>query len=605
MDNKNKRKKKQKGKDVSKGIMLGKTNTFISDGCYFEKVYTKNGIRIERLSNFLIKGLYLLKSDNPSFSKRILSISNTDGKKHVIVVSVKDLVGLGNFLAEIEGRGSFILYANRQQFNVIKEFEVMKKEKTAIELKILGYQKEHNFFAFANGIYADKFYPVDEYGLVTYDDDIYYIPALSEVNKNANIEFHNERKLIFQSSDIGFEKWSELIVAAYGGNGIIGISFMIATIFRDIIFDHLECFPILFLFGPPAMGKSTFTESFQRLFGEPQSPIGLGSASSSKGFSRKLAQFRNIVVVFEEYKNAIKPALIEMLKNVFDGIGYERAQMTNDNKTHSTPVLSACIVPGQQMPTKESALFSRVLMCEFKNNTFDDATAAAYTELKEWEQEGLGNVIGEILQQRSVLKKMFKDTYKSIFKTLKADKLLESLSDRNVKKMASILTPIKVLMESPKSMVFPFLYNQLYSELRVRLLIQSKVMERVNEVNEFWGIFENLVDKGCKLNNGFDFLIEGSPGNKRIFLSFDNVYPLYGEAASKRNLDVLDKETLRSYLKMQSYFIPYSGKGKGDSFKKRFSDGKQRSCYCFALDSIPVEQDVLKTKGDSNSSNID
>lgn len=567
---------------------------YVKDGCYYWKEGKQAPLRI---SNFIIVGLYLLKSSDPSFSKRILTIKNVYGINETITVLVKDMVNLSQFRAVIEGKGNFILYANNRQFNAIKEFEVMNVEGSAIEITIPGYQSEYGFYAFSNGIFNDVFHPIDKYGLVKIKELSFYLPALSIINVDAAHIYHNEQKFIFQQSEITFSKWAKLIVQAYGPNGMIAMAYVIASIFRDLIFKHIECFPLLYLFGPPEMGKSTFTESFQRLFGEPQSPIGLGTGSSTKGYSRKLAQFRNAIIVFEEYKNGIKPELIEMLKNVFDGFGYERAQMTNDNKTHSTPVLSAVIMPGQQMPTKESALFSRVILLEFLSKKFDAKTSKAYEELKEWEHKGLGSVIGEILSLRKSLENIFISVYKEIFKSLKSDKEVQNLSDRNIKKMACILAPIKALASNKVSnpLDLSFTYDELYHFLKKKLIVQSQIMERVNEVNQFWSIIEYLVDKEQVLRYGFDFIVEEKEGVKQLFLPFDRVYGRYNTEAQKQNLDVLDKETLRSYLKIQNYFISPPNSTKGKAFKKRgFIDGAQRSCYCFALDQTGLNDELFK-----------
>ena len=80
----------------------------------------------------------------------------------------------------------------------------------------------------------------------------------------------------------------------------------------------------------------------------------------------------------DEYKNTVHPDMIGLLKNLYDGIGYERAQMSQDNRTTSNPVLSSAIVSGQDMPTVDPALFTRVILLMFKNNEFKEEDRLAY-----------------------------------------------------------------------------------------------------------------------------------------------------------------------------------------------------------------------------------
>lgn len=536
----------------------------------------------EQVSNFILEGKYLLKHiHNP---KRILTIRNNRGQECTISIAVKEMANINQFSSVVEGKGNFVISANRKQFNLIKEHEVFLVEKVATEITVLGYQKEFDFYAFSNGIYKDKFYEINDFGLVDIGDQTFFIPARSKINEGAVNAHINELKFKYKPSELSFEQWAKLVKTVYGINGMIGLSFVIASLFRDIVFYHLESFPLLFLFGPPETGKTTYTDSFLRLFGEPQTAISLGSASSPKGFARKLAQFSNGLIVFEEYKNVIKSSLIEMLKNIYNGIGYERAQMTNDNKTHSTPVLSSCIIPGQQLPTKENALFSRVILLEFDKKKHSNI--AAYNELKEWEEKGLGNVIVEILSHRAFFKEHFKKCYNQIYNSIKSNAQTSKLSDRNIKKIATILSPIKLLSAK---LSLPFDYKELYNILQQKILAQHEIMQKSNEVNVFWGIFKYLTDKDYYLKRGVDYMIKNEKGEERLYIQFKPVWKAYNDEAKKQDKEVLDEETLRHYLKMQNYFIPNSSKGKGDTFVKRDEHTRQRNYYCFDLKLISVE----------------
>lgn len=554
------------------------------DNKYFWTESVRGKSVISQVSNFVMIPLYLLKGPNP---KRLFELVNTYGQRTTICVSSKVLASSKELTAEIEGRGEFVVEWTSSQFAGIKRV-IYHNVKEAEEISVLGHQEEHRIFAFANGVFSydqQAIYEINDFGIAEpSDESAFYLPPLSSVNEDARLEFNNERKFRYLESPVTFGEWSKGVCEVYEENGKLGLCYLIAAIFRDVVFSVIDCFPILFLFGPPRTGKSVFRESFLALYGEPQTPISLGSSSSPKGFARKVAQFSNALICFEEYKNNIKLPLIEMLKSMYDGIGYERAQMTNDNRTHSTPVKSACIVAGQEMPTKESALFSRSILLEFNKTTRDDSTA--YNKLKAMESQGLGNVLLELLSCRGTMEREFPKVYHATYGELKdilakdfqdkKDPRAKGISDRNVKNIAAILAAIRVVAQSVD---LPFEYEEARDIAIEKLKVQDEIMSNTSEVNEFWQLFEYLVSEGW-ITKGTDFGIKDG----RLLIRLSRIYPKYREYGEKQRLNVLDKQTLVRYLKQQSYFIS-NDKENRDQFKERLSGGAYWY-YCFKYDEV-------------------
>lgn len=576
------------------------TSLSIKKNCYYWKSKDKQGNDIEyAISNFIIFPKYLLKHNRNA--KRIIRIVNENKQEAIIAMQVKSMVSLNELAAIVEGEGNFVPDWNKKQFTNIKK-DLYANEEQAEEIDILGYQPESNFFAFANGIYdGEKFHLVDEYGVVTPKEITYYIPALSKINEDAGAEFLHEQKFIYKATKTGFKDWNKLILNVYQENGMISVAFAIATVFRDIVFRQTNFFPLLFLFGKPQSGKSTLRTSMQCLFGEPQKEISLEGASSPKGFSRKLGQFRNGLISFEEYKNNINKNLIGMLKNTYDGIGYERAQMTNDNKTHSSPVHSAVIVAGQEMPTQENALFTRVLLLEFVKQNFDNA--ADFERLKAIQQKGLGNVLLEILACRKQVWSKFNHTYQSIYKELKYDSNLKGISDRSIKNVVAILTPIKILSET---LEFAFSYQDLFAVFKAKMKEQYEIMARTNEVNQFFQIFD-LLKNEPRVQIDHLYVI----ANKMLYIRYNEVYAKYREYGLKANHQILGKESMLRYLKNHSSFVKPK-KGNRDSHTQRFTvfelgEGAAKvgkKCYGFDMNLIQVYQEENGEEKELNKKNI-
>lgn len=538
------------------------------------------------VTNFLIRPLYLLRdSQHP---KRVWELTNVKGETVVICCPVKTMSSPREFSALVEGKGNFVPSFTSAQFSIVKEY-LFEHEQAAEEISTLGYQPGGGLYAFSNAIFdGQALYQVNEYGIAQVNDKQYYLPAFSKVNEDAEREFNNERKFVFQPGKADFQAWAAKLVEVFGENAIIGICHVVAAAFRDLVFERANCFPLLFMYGPKGTGKSTFRLALQKLFGDyhNEDAIGLGSSSSPKGFARKLAQVRNSLVCFEEYKNKIAPPLIEMLKNVYDGIGYERAQTSNDNRTHATLVNSAVILAGQEMPTKENALFSRVLMLTFDKTKFTDGQRRAFSELETLKSEGLGNVLLEILKHRETVAKSIKERFLTIYGHLRQDKHTQHMDERTLKNVAAVLAPFLAL---EKLLPFPFDYATAYRVVRDRVKSQDQQMKQSSEVSQFWDIVDALEGRG--IYKGTHYVLSGD--GESLYLNMNKVFPAYFEAATKQNLNALDLSTLESYLSMQPYFVRPQGEG-GERLKKRVSmdtgNGAKKMVRCMEFKTAELEQ---------------
>ena len=558
----------------------------IESNCYFWTTINKKGGSITtKISNFIIYPLYHLKSSNGA--QRIFFIENEFEESSVVCLSQKAIVSSNEFNAAIESEGNFIPNWDRKQFNEIKAI-IYEKECRATEIKSLGYQPDFGVYAFSNGFFDGKiFTKVNEYGIAQINDEFLFIPATSVINKDSKDAFRSELLFNCNFGTIHFKEWSKLFCKVYehNHNGVIGICFLLATVYRDIVFQTTGFFPILFLVGRPQTGKTSFRNSCQYLFGEPQSALSLGGASSPKGFYRKLTQFRNGLIAFEEFKNRIKDSLIEMMKNVYDGIGYERAQMTNDNKTHSTGVYSAVIAGGQQLPVKENALFSRVHLLNFSTTVKNNVDK--YEELRASEKDGLGYVILEILKHRNLVADNFKDVFNSIRLELRELPDMSRKSERSIGNIAVLLSMAKILEEQ---LELPFKYEEVAQLIKEQLLSQNEIMERTNEVNRFWQFFELAVDNNDITNMAY----KCDKLKKVLYIKITAIYSKYYKHYKDQDIDVLDEESLKSYLISEpAYIAPKDGRKDHSVY---FNKVKSRG-YAFNFEELNFESEKLSISG--------
>jgi Bifunctional DNA primase/polymerase, N-terminal len=560
------------------------------DGRYYWTAAVKLVYKEVEISNFVIEPLYHLL--HPETPKRVFTVRNIYGETKTICAVVKDIAACEALKGVIEGQGNFVASFAARQYSAIKEFWFYH-EKVATEVGTLGHIPGTNLYAFANGIFdGQDFLPVNEFGIVEANDQRWFIPAFSNIYADNPGMFTHERKFYHNpTSAVTFEHWAKLVCTAFSenDNGRVGVVFACAALFRSLISDHTNFFPLLFLFGMPKTGKSTFRDAILHLFGQPMDAISLGSASSPKGFNRRLAQRRDAVQVFEEYKNTIPLPLIEMLKSVYDLMGYERAQTSNDNRTQHTPVLSAVIVAGQELPVKENALFSRTVTTEFVSNQFSPDQVAAHSTLTDLQKgNGITGATIDILRQRPHMEADFIDTYREMRLYLKCNKAPANLSldaletdprlphnidDRSINNTAVLLATYSVLS---KHLAFPFSLAQLIDTLTNKLKSQVEIMNDATEISQFWRAFEVLVSQG-KLIEGRDFKTDEKDKECWHYIALTTVFPAYVEHQRKIGATALDEATLTRYLKRQPEFKP----SKDGRATHQIWLGKNTRCFAF------------------------
>jgi hypothetical protein len=407
------------------------------------------------ISNFTMKVLYHVKtSDNTAY--RLVEIKNVYGKSSIINLNTDDFVSLGSFKKVIARFGNFVFKGADGDLGKLQE-KLQRDEKPTRLVQTLGWNRRGSFYAFCNGIIhcpiecnpqaEVEFKPTDEFGIIKSEEENYFIPANSKIFEDKDNLFSNDKKFFYLSSThCNFESWSAQTYKVYGDKSIAGTLFYIAAINRDVIYQALgRRFPMLKCYGQRGSGKGTFIESYMWPFGKPQDQIMLGGASTTVGFMRKFAQFSNAIVWLDEYKNNLPVKIIESLKNIYDGIGYERGKKDNSFETESTPINSACILSGQEMPTIEPALFTRVILLSFKpGKGFTDDDRREFKKLQVMQQQSLSHITAHIVRQRSIFQEKYKTEFDTTFTDIIRKVNNKEIDERMILNISALITTFKV-----------------------------------------------------------------------------------------------------------------------------------------------------------------
>lgn len=487
----------EKIKTVSKKHTGGKTKETIKvqkeTKKYTEQDYSKNGFYEEngkyfikqkgnkvKISNCTFEILYFFP-DGSNNANRLLKIKNKQNGKSLIELSAKDSTSLTSFKAALRSKGNYVFKGNLTHLETI--FEVLGiTEITAEKLEVLGFQPKTNDYAFSNGVLtsAGEFLPVNDLGVVVNGSNSVFIPANSSLYKEDG-SYNTTRCFVFQEGTINFKKWSKLMVKAYGKKGLIASAFLVSALFRDLIFKKVGHFPFLFLYGEAGTGKTTFVKCFLRFFVNDIEKWSIVSTSTEKAIGRKITSARGSIFYLKEFSKDISTRDIEFLKSVYDGVGYDRAVMSNDNRTHQTDVKSAIVIDGNSLPTQQGALLDRMLLLDFAVSQYSSETSLIKNEILEEIEKGGGQILKELLKQRTNISKRLNKTYNEIYQELK-EKSQNSLSERTLNNLSSIATPFL-------SMDFNFTIN-LKDDLINALLFyansQNETMKFANETSVFW-----------------------------------------------------------------------------------------------------------------------
>jgi hypothetical protein len=568
----------------------------------------KRKVSFYQISNFIIRPLFLIMHKQEPV--RIIEIENIYGVAKVVDIPAKAFVSISEFKAFVEGSGNFLFDGDMTKFQKIKA-KLYDLSRNAEEVRTLGYHRD-GFYAFANGIYTDKFEATDDHGVIEHKERNYFIPALSSIYKDQEEDFEAQKKFLFVRNKINWKDWSTQFCAVHKDNGVFGLMYFLTSIFRNQVYDNFKFFPHLFLFGPPGSGKSQLGWSLMAMFGQPQPPFNL-NGGTKVAFHKKFAMFRNAIVWFDEYNNAIDYQRVQALKAAYDGTGHEKSEMTSANRTKTTPVNSGCIMSGQELPIADNALFKRCILAQYTQTEYTDVEVKAHSALREIESKGLSHITGHI----STLKDKFKAEYFDInAKLLKEFKVIlekeNNIEERIIQNMVIIISTYKVL---ESILDFPFTFDELKKLAITNIKNQNNLIANAKETNMFWDMVEFMIEKGDARNNhDFKFQLTdrikvnmGRDGDKEIvftdstghisknvlFVRLAKIHPTYMQLHRQQyNKNGLDKGSLTHYLENNKGYL-------GHIYSTNFENTKT-SALAFDYDYLK-SQGINLERGDPNS----
>lgn len=561
------------------------------------------------ISNFVVNPIMLIVGQDRS--RRLVEVINVHGHKFIRDIDSDSFSEMSQFRKEIERMGNYTFweYAKPEHYIKIKR-RLYDNMSACYPITTMGFRRQ-GFFAWANGLVVDgKFLPVDEYGLVQHEEVKYFLPAFSSINDvlmadDDDDKYEDLRSFVYVEGPCpSFTEWAAMMLEVHGANGMIGVMYYLAALYRDLVYRRFQFFPHLNLFGPPGSGKSFLAWSLRATFGKPKQPFHLVHGTNV-AFFRTLAQTRNALAWFDEYSNDVNFKRVEALKAAYDGSGHEKGVLSNDNTTSRTKVNSGCIISGQQQLTQDIALFTRCIYLDFKSGTNNSDKKHAAETLKRIEATGILSQITSHLQQyRSHIDENFDHAFDENMSVIEQALTAYNyhIEDRMMKNYCILLTVATLIGEKVQ---FAWSMADFLEALMGRIVAQNAAISNQDDVTTWWKIISFFIETN-ELVHDEDFLVQevtevtvktpaayGAASDthkitfeggtqKVLFFRFTKAYRLYMEQLRREGQRMgLNEEAIKFYLKNSKAFI-------GEVKAKKFN-GQAKACYAFNTSMLPFD----------------
>ncbi len=469
--------------------LLRQCNLNIIDNCFY--TYDDEGEAV-RLSNFFLESLYHIKDE--SNGTRLFRMVNKFNEAVEIEFRESELCSLTTFQQRVGSVGNYIWRAKIDKLNNVKEY-LYRGTRSAERVRKMGWDAVNGFFAFGNGVFnGDRFLAVDELGIVeTAPSRSFYIPATSKMYENNPEIYQFERLFIHENrSGIKLYDFAVQLVKVFGDNAKIAFCYLLATLYRDVIFNRTRHFPILNLFGEKGTGKTTLATSLQSFFIHSVDPPNLG-VTSVPAMNDRVSQAVNSLVVFDEYKNDLDVRKIAYLKGLWGGGGQTKKNQNTDGMAAQTIITTGIALCGQDKPTQDMALFTRVLFLAFSKTSFSKPERDAYEDLVAMCSLGNTHLTLEVLGHRQLFEKNFSNAYSltksELSKIVEGEKIHDRIFGNWIIPLAAFRT-----LESVLSL--PFSYNDLLTVAVAGMRLQNETAQESSEMGDFWEALQGFHTQG-------------------------------------------------------------------------------------------------------------
>lgn len=557
------REKERKAKESlsAEQAAMRELGIIIKNGCYCS--YDKEG-DLERWSNFTMQPLFhIIDGDN---AIRIFRLKNERGTIKELELRQEELVSLNRFKQRVESLGFFSFKGDAVKLDNLKEY-LYSITDSAVQLSKMGWNTAEELYAFGDGIFADNvLYEVNDLGIVKVDERTFYLPAFSKMHLDQRDAYQFERSFSCREhGEVTLYEYVRRMVQVFGDNAKVGFAFVLATLFLDVVKQTSKRLALLNIFGRKGTGKTELGTALMSFFVRLNDPPSLATTSMAS-LNEMLSCAENNLVHLDEYKNELDFRKIELLKQIWGGSGQTKKNIDGDKKVQRTFVRSGVILTGQDAPTRDDALFSRVIHLAYSEVTFSKEAKRNFEEFQAISARGAVHLTVQLLK----LRKLFETDYAAHYAVCKRQ-LVAALSEDNVEDrlLNNWLAPLAAFHTVQTSLELPFEYTNLFEICVGGIRRQNEQLKKNSDIAVFWSMLDSnhmqgrIVAKAhfaikkmsqFKRNNGET--IDFGRDKTILFLNYQNVVNALGQRVNGSNvIGKLDTVSLESYLRTHPAFL--------------------------------------------------
>ncbi len=533
----------------------------VKNGCYCS--FNKEG-ELERWSNFTMQPLFhIIDGDN---AIRIFRLKNTRGDVREIEFRQEELISLSRFQQRVESLGFFSFKGDVAKFMNLREY-LSSITDSAVQLSKMGWNSTEELYAFGDGIFADNvLHEVNDLGIVKIDDRTFYLPAFSKMHIEQRDAYQFERSFSCRThGEISLYEYVNRMVIVFGDNAKVGFAFLLATLFEDVVKQSSKRLALLNIFGRKGTGKTELGTALMSFFVRLNDPPSLATTSMAS-LNEMLSCAENNLVHLDEYKNELDFRKIELLKQIWGGSGQTKKNMDGDKKVQRTFVRSGVILTGQDAPTRDDALFSRVIHLAYSEVTFSKEAKRNFEEFQAISSRGASHLTVQLLK----LRKLFETDFASHYAVCKRE-LISALSDDNIEDrlLNNWLAPLAAFHTVQTSLDLPFDYRNLFDICVGGIRRQNEQLHKNSDIAVFWALLDSNHMQG-KIIAKAHFSLKRMSAFKRnlretidfgrektiLFLNYQSVVNSLGQRVNGSNvIGKLDTVSLESYLRTHPAFL--------------------------------------------------
>lgn len=461
----------------------------ISDGCFVS--YGSNNT-LEKWTNCIIDSLYHIGDINAP--TRILRLTNGSYSR-IVEINQSDISNYSRFQSKLEGYGNFRIKCGGTKYEAVRDMICDFAEST-YRVKTMGFNPmgDSGFYAQANGVqYEGKWIAVDEFGMVRLGDRCYFIPAYSTIYKDIPMAYANMRRFTHNPErNVTMNEYFSLVEKAFGTNGIVGLTYCMATMFKDIVVSETRFFPILFVFGRKSTGKTEFSISLSRLF-QSEEEISNISNTTIYSIAEKMEGLSNGLVTFDEYQEDTDSEKRDLIKGIHDASGRTaRSEITSERSKTSVPC--GVLITGNAMPVQDSTLLSRMLYLEAHRHTRVQKEIDVFTKLKYLRDKGVTSITLEMQKYRKAFAQNFRASWRKACREMKLQDEECDIDQRQIECWALLYATAYCLETIGVKM--PFSRKRVFEAATMGMAQQYTVTKETQDTGEFWNAMCDAAQDG-------------------------------------------------------------------------------------------------------------